>query len=68
MSQISNKRENKHECNQLAENKYLVEKTKCYQLTEIAKAAEAVLKLKNQTGEFSPSKTEGKSRKSILVF
>lgn len=31
MSQISNKRENKHVCNQLAENKYLVEKTKCYQ-------------------------------------
>lgn len=67
MSQISNKRENKHVCNQLAENKYLVEKTNCY-LAEIAKAAEAALKLKNQTGEFSPSKTEGKSRKSILVF
>lgn len=32
------------------------------------KAAEAALKQKNQTGEFSPSKTEGKSRKSILVF
>lgn len=32
------------------------------------KAAEAAKKLKNQTGEFSPSKTEGKSRKSILDF
>ncbi len=50
------------------ENKYLVEKKENFSGKPKNKAAEAAKKLKNQTGEFSPSKTEGKSRKSILDF
>lgn len=50
------------------ENKYLVEKKRIFLENPKIKAAEAAKKLKNQTGEFSPSKTEGKSRKSILDF